>query len=177
MGGIRFTWYLPPERPGWLESPWARRGDGWEAGRSLQGGRLSGGSQTQDGDGGGGEGLVRKQGERAMFDHGGRQICDMRQGLGMEVAQHFVGAPATHQPDNIGIDPGAKQRHGAASAEAVSGDAGGIDVEGGRGSGGRDAQSLCNGVTADGNEAVDSVNEVQGRSTSEVDDMRVCNKY
>ena len=106
------------------------------AGRSLQGGILRCWSQTQNGNGGGGERLVREQGEGAVLHHGSGQIRGVRQGLDMEVTEHFVRAPATHQPDDVGVDPGTEQCHGAASAKAASGDAGGIDVEGGSGSGG-----------------------------------------
>jgi hypothetical protein len=108
MGGIRFTWYLPPERPGWLESPWASEGKGWEAGQSLQGGELSRRRQPKDGDGCGGKRLVREQGESAMLDHCGGQTGGVWESLDVEVAQHLVGAPATDQPNDVGIDAGAE---------------------------------------------------------------------
>jgi hypothetical protein len=101
MGGIRFTWYFPPERPGWLESPWASEETGWEQSVACREGELSRRSQTEDRDGGGGKRLVREQGESAMLDHGSGQTRGVWESLDMEVSQHFVGPPTTDQPNNV----------------------------------------------------------------------------
>jgi len=50
---------------------------------------------------------------------------DERKGLGMEIGEHGVGAPATDQSDDALVAASAQERHSAAGAEAASGDVGG----------------------------------------------------
>ena len=48
-------------------------------------------------------------------------------GLRVQVSQHLVGAPATYQSNNVGIDSCAKERHGSARSKAAGGDVVGVE--------------------------------------------------
>ena len=59
-----------------------------------------------------------------------------RVSLEMEVAKHFVGAPAAYEFDDVGINLAAQKCHGTASTQCSCGDVAGKDakVRQGRGS-------------------------------------------
>ena len=59
--------------------------------------------------------------ELSALDHEGCEMHHEWIGLQMEVAEHFVGAPAADQFDNVGINLAAKESHGATCAEGASG--------------------------------------------------------
>ena len=61
---------------------------------------------------------ARGQCEVAVVDHSARKAAHDGNGLGMEVSEHGVGAPAPDQADDIGIDAGRQECHGATRAEA-----------------------------------------------------------
>ena len=58
----------------------------------------------------------------------------------MEVAEHGVRAPSADQANDVGVDPGAEEGHGAASAESAGGDVGGQETQGGGKGCGRGAE-------------------------------------
>ena len=68
----------------------------------------------------------------------------------MQVAEHFVRFPSADQADDVGVDACAKEGHGPAGAQATSGNAVRVDVEGGGGRFGGYAECLSDGVAADG---------------------------
>jgi len=43
---------------------------------------------------------ARGEGEGAMLEHGGKEVMNERKGLGVEIGEHGVGAPAADQPDD-----------------------------------------------------------------------------
>ena len=63
--------------------------------------------------------------EGAVLEHCGGEMMNERKGLGMEVCEHGVGAPAADQSDDALVAAAAQERHGAAGAEAASVDIGG----------------------------------------------------
>jgi hypothetical protein len=66
-------------------------------------------------------GTVGKQGELSLQHSGGETSHD-RFGLDMEVTQHFIGAPATDETDDISVDLSAKEGHGASRTKRASTD-------------------------------------------------------
>ena len=55
--------------------------------------------------------LVGKHAELAASNHGGGQVHHEWVGLEMEVTQHFVGAPAADQFDDVGVNLAAEESH------------------------------------------------------------------
>ena len=62
------------------------------------------------------------QREGAMVEHAGREITHDRGGLDGEVAKHLIGAPAAKKADDVGVNLGAKEGHGARGAKGAGGD-------------------------------------------------------
>jgi hypothetical protein len=66
--------------------------------------------------------LVWEQGVVPTRKHPGSKLSHYGLSLDVQIAQHFVGAPAaTNEADAIRIDVGAKECHGAGSAERACG--------------------------------------------------------
>ena len=68
--------------------------------------------------------MMRVQRKVPACEHPGREIAHQRLGLDVEIAKHLVGAPATKEPDAIGVNVGAQKGHGASGAKGASRDIG-----------------------------------------------------
>jgi hypothetical protein len=66
-------------------------------------------------------GAVGEQVELGVQHPGGKPSHD-RFGLDMEVPEHFIGAPATDESDNVSVDLGAKEGHCASRTEGAGTD-------------------------------------------------------
>ena len=75
---------------------------------------------------------MREQPKLAAPDHGWGEVHHERVGLKVQVAQHFIGAPAANKLDDVGINLSAEQCHGASRAKSASGDVFGLEVQVGR---------------------------------------------
>ena len=73
--------------------------------------------------------LVRREAEHATLEHEGGEIPHDRLGLKVEVAKHFVGAPAAQKADAVSVDVGAEESHGSCSTQTPGGDVGGEETE------------------------------------------------
>ena len=62
----------------------------------------------------GGKLLSRRQAEGASAKHGGRKAIHDRLCLDVSVSVHFVAAPAADQANDVAVDTGAEEGHGAA---------------------------------------------------------------
>ena len=69
-----------------------------------------------------GDVLTGEKGEGTATKHAGREIAHDRLCLDMEVSQHFIGAPAAEELNDVGINLGAQQGHGAGGTEGASRD-------------------------------------------------------
>ena len=96
-----------------------------------------------------------------MTHHVGGQGRGMGEGLDVEVTEHFVRFPPTNQADDVGVDAGAEQGHGAAGAETAGRNAVGVEIEGRSRGGGGCAQGLGNGMAANGQPGVGLPNHVE----------------
>ena len=79
-------------------------------GRELAGGNEVGRDGSDEGDF-----VVRKESEVATMEHLGRKVAHDRFRLDMEVAKHFIRAPAAKEADAVGVHIGAKECHCASS--------------------------------------------------------------
>ena len=61
--------------------------------------------------------MVGKEGEVAARKHSGRKMTHDGFGLDMEVAEHFVGAPAAKKSNAVRVNIGAKEGHCASCPE------------------------------------------------------------
>ena len=68
-----------------------------------------------------GDCLVGQESKGAALEHAGREIPHHRFSLHVEVAQHFVRAPATEQTNDITVDMGTKESHGARGPQRAGG--------------------------------------------------------
>jgi len=59
--------------------------------------------------------LARDKGEGATGQHRGSKMLHHGHGLEVQITEHDVGAPATNQLDDAGVDTAAEEGHGAAS--------------------------------------------------------------
>ncbi len=75
-----------------------------------------------------GNSRVRVHGKGAVVEHTGSKIAHDGFGLDMEVAQHLIGAPASDQSDDVGINLGTKKGHGAGGAKGPGGNVGGEEA-------------------------------------------------
>ena len=57
--------------------------------------------------------------ELAAPDHGGGEVHHLGVRLEVQVAEHFVGSPATDEFDYVGIDVATQECHGAARPEGA----------------------------------------------------------
>ena len=64
---------------------------------------------------------ARGECEGAMLKHGGGEVMNERKGLGVEIGEHGVRAPAADQTDDALVAAAAQERHGATGAEAACG--------------------------------------------------------
>ena len=85
----------------------------------------------------------------------------MGKGLDMQIAEHFVGFPAAHQANDIGVNARAQEGHGTAGTEAASGNAVRVDVERGRGGPGGNAQGVGDGMASNGDPRFGLVHHVE----------------
>ena len=60
-----------------------------------------------------GDFLVWYQSEGTALEHALREASEHRAHLSVEVAQHFIGAPAADEADDVSIDAGAEEGIGA----------------------------------------------------------------
>ena len=70
----------------------------------------------------GGDFLVGNEGERATGEHAAGETPKDRTDLRMEIAEQFVGAPATNKTNNVGVDASAEEGVGTGDTEAPGGD-------------------------------------------------------
>ena len=63
--------------------------------------------------------LVRDKSEGTTDKHETTEVIHNRSSLEVKVAKHFVGAPATEQANDVGIDVGAEEGVGAGGTEAT----------------------------------------------------------
>ena len=107
----------------------------------------------------------RVEGEVAPGGHGRGERGHEGGGLDVEIAKHGIRAPATDEANEVGVDLGAEESHGAARAEGAGLDIGGGEAIGGamrgdkateEGSHGAGSESVSDSVAADrGVEGVD----------------------
>ena len=60
-----------------------------------------------------------------MHEHGGSQVSNEGESLGMQISEHGIRFPAADEADGVGIDLATKKCHGPSGAQAA-----GIDVRG-----------------------------------------------
>jgi len=68
--------------------------------------------------------MMRVQREVAAREHPGREIAHQWLGLDVEIAKHLVGAPATKEPDAIGVNVSAQKGHSTSGTQGASRDIG-----------------------------------------------------
>ncbi len=56
----------------------------------------------------------------SVLEHGRGEVCNNRICLNVEVAEHFVGSPASEKTDAVRVYLGTKKRHGARSSEGTN---------------------------------------------------------
>jgi hypothetical protein len=64
--------------------------------------------------------LVRDEAKVAAMKHPAGEITHEGLGLHVQVPKHFVRAPSANEPNDVGIDVGAEQRHCTSSPEGPS---------------------------------------------------------
>jgi hypothetical protein len=79
------------------------------------------GDKVQEGNCGWGNVLSRQQGKITGKGHTSHEGVHEQVGLEMEVAKHFIRAPATNEMDDVGVNAGAKEGHGTAGTKAAGG--------------------------------------------------------
>ena len=75
---------------------------------------------------------VRVKDEVSGGEHASGVVTHDGFGLDVEIAQHFVGAPASNKPNDVCVNAGAQEGHSASGAEAACGDIRGKESEGRR---------------------------------------------
>jgi hypothetical protein len=73
--------------------------------------------------------LVWDECKEVMLDREGSERKNDRKLLNVNIAQYFVRAPATQQPDTVWIHIGTEEGHGTAGAQGANGDVGGFDAD------------------------------------------------
>ena len=74
---------------------------------------------------------IGMQDESAMLQHAGGVVAHGGFGLDVEIAQHFIAAPAPNQADHVCVDLGPKECHCAGRAKRAGRDVRGQKAQGG----------------------------------------------
>jgi hypothetical protein len=71
----------------------------------------------------------RESGDLALGMHGTGEVLEDRDRLNVEVPKHGVALPPAQEADEIAVDPGSDESHGAGGAESLDGDVERVVVE------------------------------------------------
>lgn len=73
--------------------------------------------------------MVGWHGELPLLEHAAREVPHDGGSLNMQVAEHFIRAPASKETDVVSVNLCAQQRHGACSPQGASRDVPGVEAE------------------------------------------------